>query len=255
MNGGASACQLEQRVRIPSLFDVPNEVSGTNIRMNSGIDLEVDMRNEGGRSGGSVGFSEQGSSSNGPQRAVVGRNGVIYGDETDHAVPEDIDQVGVGCGGTVRNGNGSNQTNTLGRVVHTVLSPDQTVHSVDDKRPFFSGLSGPGHLEHLSAVVPSTSSYDSVLKPLFNRQELGESSKFSGCGSFHEAFSKIAEPSSLSDSFSDHPSSLVNYGNSSMPNQASLAGGRQMFDALEQSSAYTMVQTNFPSKMEPGGKC
>ncbi|VDP18441.1 unnamed protein product [Onchocerca flexuosa] len=258
MNGGTTTFQLEQRFRLPSLFDPPQMVASTNIQLNSGNDPEVTVRSEERCAGGRVGFGEVRSVSSDPQRLLHGRNGTVYsGALNEHGIFEDINRIGMGNGSTLlRNDGGSNPTTTVERTPHTSSGSEQTIHPVNGKKPLFSGLNASTHLDQSTSVIPSTSACDLGPKPLFSRLDFVDgTSRFSGSGSSHELFSKVANdlPSQIS-SFSDRPVPLMSFGNTASPNRPSHSIGRQIYDTPDKSttSTYTVVQTNALNKLEPG---
>ncbi|KAM3725330.1 Caspase recruitment domain-containing protein [Dirofilaria immitis] len=227
INGGTTAFQLEQRFRLPSLFDPPNT------RLNPSNDPEVTVRSEERCAGGRIGFGEVGNVPSDSQRIISGRNGTVYsGGLNERGIFEDMNRIGMGNGGNLlRNDGGSNSTTAVERAPHT----DQS-----------------------SSIIPSTSTCDLGPKPLFNRLEFSDgSSRFSGSGSSHELFPKVANdlPSQIG-SFSDRPAPLMSFGNTTSPNQASHSIGRQVYDTPDKSanSTYAVVQTNALSKLEPGEK-
>lgn len=253
INGGTTAFQLEQRFRLPSLFDSPRIVTGANMRLNSGNDSEVTVLSEEGCAGGRMGFGEVGSVSSDTQRILGGRNGTICsGGLNEHGMFEDISRIGLSSGGTLLGSDGaSNQNTAVEHVPQTGSNSEPTVHSTNSKKPSFPNLNGPAHLEQSSSMIPSTSACDLGPKSLFNRLDLGDgSSRFSGGGPAHDLPSQIS-------SFSDHPASLISFGNTTSPNQASHSIGRQIYDTPDKSatSTYPVVQTNALNKLEPGGKC
>lgn len=260
MNGGTTAFQLEQRFRLPSLFDPPQVVTSVNVRLNPGNDPEVAVRSEERCAAGRMGFGDIGSVSSDPQRVLGGRNGTIYsGGLNEHGIFEDINRIGLGSGALPRNDAVSNPTTAVERVPHAGSSSEQTVHSVNGKKPLFPGLNGPAHLDQSASMIPSTSACDLGPKPLFSRLDFGDSSsRFSGSGPSHELFPKIANdlPPQMG-SFSDRPAPLMSFGNTASPNQASHSIGRQIYDTSDKSatSTYAVVQTNALNKIESGGKC
>ncbi|EJD75781.1 hypothetical protein LOAG_17144 [Loa loa] len=258
MNGGTTAFQLEQRFRLPSLFDPPQVVTNANIRLNPGNDPEVNVRSEERYGGGRMGFGEVGNVSSDSQRVLGGKNGAVYsGGLNEHGMFEDISRVGVGSGGTLlRNDGGSNSTAAADRVPHTGSSSEQAVHSINSKKPLFPGLNGPAHLDQSVSMIPSTSACDLSLKPLFSRLNFGDgSSRFSGSGLSHELFPKISNdlPPQMG-SFTDGPAPPISFGNTASPSQAFHSIGRQIYDTPDKSatSAYAVVQTNALNKLEAG---
>ncbi|VDN21315.1 unnamed protein product [Gongylonema pulchrum] len=210
VNGGATAtCQLEQRLRIPSLFDVPHGSSAATAavnaaRANSGNDGPVEIREEGGgRGGGALGTCDE-----------------------------------AGTEATARTGGGGSsssiQTSALKSAAQTTRNTDQATSFSNNDRPYYSALNGPGHM---NPADPSTSTCDDGSKPLFSRHDLREDSRFSGTGPAHEIFSKTG-PEFLRNNSSGHCVSLGNFENSSSFGQISHATGRPLLGAAENSSAY-----------------
>uniref|UniRef100_A0A915PWL9 Uncharacterized protein n=1 Tax=Setaria digitata TaxID=48799 RepID=A0A915PWL9_9BILA len=256
MNGGTTAFQLEQRFRLPSLFDSPQVIGSANMRLNPGNDSEVNVRSEERCTGGRMGFGEVGSVSSDPQRVLGGRNGTVFsGGLNEHGMFEDISRIGMGSGGTLLR-NDSNSTTAVERAPHTGSGSEQTVHSINGKKPLFPGLNGPSHLDQSASMIPSTSACDPAPKPLFSRLDFADgNSRFSGSGPSHDMFAKIATdlPSQMG-SFNDRPSALMSFGNTASPNQASHSIGRQIYDTADKSatSNYAGVQTNALNKLESG---
>uniref|UniRef100_A0A1I8EID3 Uncharacterized protein n=1 Tax=Wuchereria bancrofti TaxID=6293 RepID=A0A1I8EID3_WUCBA len=258
MNGGTTAFQIDQRFRLSSLFDPPGVVTSANVRLNPGNDPEVSVRSEERCAGARMGFGEVGGVSNDQQRVLGARNGAVYsGGLNEHGVFEDISRIGLGSGNTLlRNNGGSNSTTAVERVSHAGSSAEQTLHSVNGKKPLFPGLNGPTHLDQSSSMIPSTSACDHGPNPLFRRLDFSAgSSRFSGTGPSHELFPKVASdlPPQMG-SFSDGPAPLMSFGNTVSPNQVPHSIGRQIYDTPDKSvtSTYAVVQTNALSKLESG---
>ncbi|VIO87944.1 Uncharacterized protein BM_BM182 [Brugia malayi] len=258
MNGGTTVFQVDQRFRLPNLFDPPGVVTSANVRLNRGNDPEVSVRSEERCAGARMRFGEVGGVSNDQQRVLGVRNGAVYsGGLNEHGVFEDISHIGLGSGSTLlRNNSGSNSTTTVERASHAGSSAEQTLHSVNGKKPLFPGLIGPTHLDQSSSMIPSTSACDHGPKPLFRRLDFsGGSSGFSGTGPSHELFPKVTSdlPPQIG-SFSDGPAPLMSFGNTASPNQVSHSIGRQIYNTPDKSvtSTYAVVQTNALSKLESG---
>ncbi|CAG9533437.1 unnamed protein product [Cercopithifilaria johnstoni] len=249
MNGGTTTFQLEQRFRLPSLFDPPQIVTSANMRLNSGNDPEITVRSEEECAGGRMGFGEVGNISS-PRRVLSGGNGAIYsGGLNEHGMFEDISRIGLGSGGTLlRNDGGSNPTTAVERAPHTGSSLEPTVHSANRKKLPFSSLNGPANLDQSASMIPSTSTYDFGPKPLFNKLDFSDdSSRFSGSKPSHDLLPQMS-------SFSDRPMPLMSFGNTASSNQVSHSMGLQICDTPDKStsSTYTATQTNALNKIEPG---
>lgn len=251
MNGGTTAFRLEQRFRLPSLFDPPQIVENAKMGMNSSNDPEVTVRSEEGCARGRMGFSE-GSASNDTQRVLGGKNGAVYSvGLNEHGMFEDLNRIGLGNSGTMlRNDVGSNRTTVVERVPHTGSTLEPTIHPLNGKKPSFPNLNGPTHLDQSGLMIPSTSSCDLGTKPLVSRLVFGDRSpRLLGSGHSHDL------PPQTS-SFSDRPAPLMSFGDAASPNQISHSVGGQICDTPDKSatSPYTVVQTNVLNKIEPGGK-
>lgn len=259
MNGGTTPFQLEQRFRLPGLFDPPQVVDNANIRLNPGSDPEVTVKSEERCGGGRMGFNEVGSIPSDSQRILGARNGTVYGRGlNEHAMFENISRIGLRAGNALlRNDSGTNPVKALDCVPHTGANSEQAGLSISSKKPLFPGLNGPAPLDQSITMIPSTSTCDLGPKPLFSRLNFGDgSSRFSGSGPPHELFPKVANDISPQlGRFADGPPSLMSFGNAASSNQACQSIGPQIYDSSDKSTAsFSMVQTNALNKLDSGGK-